>query len=192
MPTYIKRPLDVVAPSYRGNDYDIKRLEEVAQERCGLCWDLYPASMMIPNDGTRRCPDCFADPDAARTAEIRAWDAAYVAARKMRSQVSEAKLQETAIPFIREMQNASGVKVWQGATLGLVRSGSAVSLVIIGGGLASSDAFSYSTGISDSIAPSLSGTTQWTLTLVASGATTPGLNHMTFNNHTYRNIFSVG
>ena len=64
MPTYVKRPLDVVAPSYRGNDYDIQRLEEVAQERCGLCWDLYPASMMIPNDGTRRCPDCFADPDA--------------------------------------------------------------------------------------------------------------------------------
>ena len=147
--------------------------------------------MMIPNDGTRRCPDCFDDPDTARRAEIQAYDAMYVATHQMRPQVSEAKLQETAIPFIREMQDASGVRVWQGAPLSLTRGGSAITLEVIGGDFLSTDDFTYSSGLTDDSVPVLTGSTQWTLSLVADSGMTPGSWHLTFNNHTYRNIFSV-
>jgi hypothetical protein len=86
----------------------------------------------------------------------------------------------------------SGNPINQSNPLVLVRSGSAVTLVIKGGDFASTDTFSYSTGITDDTAPALSGTTQWTLVLEASGAATPGLNNLTFNDHTYRGIIRIG
>ena len=166
-------------------------LREVEQERCGLCTDRWPASRMIDEDGYRRCPDCIETTGPSRTEAILHADAANIAAKQTRPQVTRMPFRES-VPHIRVMENASGSRVNQGAPLGLVRSGSAVELILKGGGFASTDTFTYSTGISDSVAPSLSGSTQWTLTLVASGGATPGNNNLTFNGHSYRGILRVG
>jgi hypothetical protein len=164
-----------------------------AQERCGLCWDIWPVGEMTDEDGRRRCPDClFKDDTETAKMEIQARDSRRIAERQTRPQISRAPLDDSTPAHIRVMENASGTRVTQAAPLTIVRSGSAVQLVIKGGGFASTDTFSYSTGISDDTAPALSGSTQWTLTLAASGAATPGENNITFNNHTYRGILRIG
>ena len=177
--------------NFRVADYEARRLAEVAQARCGQCWDRWPASMMTEEDGRQRCPDCVDITTAEWKAAVEAHDAARVAEKQTMPQISAAPLRES-VPHIRIMENVSGTRVNQSAPLVLVRSGAAKTLVIKGGGFASTDTFTYSTGISDSVAPSLSSTTQWTLTLAASGAATPGLNHVTFNGHIYRNLLSIG
>lgn len=176
---------------FRANEYDQVRLSEVAEERCGLCFDRWPKSMMLDNDGTRRCPDCYEERDIEAKNAIIAHDNHQRATRQTRPQVSEAPLKETAIPFIRTMETAAGTRVLASSPLNLSRGGAAVQLILKGGNFKSTDTFSYSSGISNSIAASLSGTSQWTLTLVASGGMTAGQWHLTYNNHTYRNIFSV-
>jgi hypothetical protein len=176
---------------YSAAHYEHVRQKEVEQERCGLCWDIWPVSMMADEDGFRRCPDCIETTGPSRTEAIAKADAENIAAKQTRPQITRVPFRET-VPHIRIMEDASGTRVTQNAPLGLVRSGSAATLIIKGGDFASTDTFTYSTGISDSVAPSLSGSTQWTLTLVASGSATPGNNNLTYNNHTYRGILRVG
>jgi hypothetical protein len=174
----------------RSDDFERQRLAELAQERCGLCWDLWPASQMMDHDGKRRCPDCAEDLSEEHKASIAEHDAARIAARQTRPQVSQVALDETVPPHIRVMENVSGDRVTQASPLVLVRSGASKSLILKGDGFASTDTFTFSTGVSATT--SLTGSTQWTLTVSASSGATPGDNHMTYNNHTYRNILRVG
>jgi hypothetical protein len=167
-------------------------LREVANERCGLCWDVWPVSQMLDNDGLRRCPDCYDKMGVYRRAEVQQHDSDRIAQRQTRPQISMAPLDDSNPPHIRSMENASGTRIYQANPLVLVRSGAAVQLIIKGGDFSSTDSFTYPTGISDSVAPSLSGSTQWTLTLTASGAATPGDNTLTFNGHQYRGYLRVG
>lgn len=175
---------------YHANDYDELRLREVAQERCGLCWNLWPKSMMADDDGRRRCPDCVGSTLVIRDAEIRAEDAARVSQRQTPPQISVAPFRNV-VPWIRIMEDSGGVRILATSPLSLTRSGASKQLVITGGGFASTDTFTYSTGITDSVAAALTGTTVWTLTLVAGSTATPGPNNVTFNNHTYRGIVNV-
>jgi hypothetical protein len=178
--------------SFRANDYDRQRLEEVAQDRCGICWDLWPASMLALEDGYTRCPDCLAIRTEAVKRDIQAHDAMMQSLKQTRPQMNYGAPFREVVPHIRRMQDVSASRILpQSAPLVLVRGGSAVSLVIKGGGFASGNTFTYTSGISDNSAPSLSGSTQWTLSLVASGGMAAGFAHMTFEGHTYRNIFMV-
>lgn len=170
--------------------FDRQRLQEVAEERCGTCWDRWPASMMVTEDGLRRCPDCLAVRTEEVKAQIAEHDAARIAERQTRPQVSQAPLRDQNPPHIRVMETASGTRINQGNPLGLVRGGASVQLILKGGDFASSDAFTYSNGISAT--KSLTGSTQWTLAIGASSEATPGSNNITFNNHTYRGILRVG
>jgi hypothetical protein len=182
-----ERPQD-----YRSDRYERQRLSELKQERCGVCTDDWPASMMLTEDGLRRCPDC-SDNGRSREekAQIQSADNARRAGRQTRQQVPP--IREESVAFIRSMEDASGNAVLrQSAPLVLVRNGAAVTLVITGGGFLSTDSFTYSTGITDETAPALTGSTVWTLSLVADGTATPGDNHLTFNNRTYRNLLRVG
>lgn len=189
----IIRKRAIYGESFHSDDYEQQRLREVANERCGLCWDVWPASVMVTEDGRRRCPDClYKDDTEEAKARIQADDTARIAARQTRPQISLAPLDDSTPPHIRIMETAAGVRVTQNAPLVLVRGGSAVELIIKGGGFAATDEFSYSSGVSDDIDPSLSGSTQWTLTLAAAGGTTAGDKHLTYNNHTYRGILRVG
>lgn len=177
--------------NYESTDLDLTR--SVEQERCPQCWNRRPAAAMVTeSDGIRRCPDCLVVRTEVDKARIQEHDAARIASRQTRPQVSQAQLNDDTPAHIRIFETAAGVRVTPSAPLTLVRSGSAVELVITGGDFASTDEFSYSTGISDNTAPALSGTTEWTLTLEASGAATPGPNNLTFNNHTYRGLLVVG
>lgn len=176
---------------FSARDYNEQRLREVEQERCGLCWDLWPKSMMRDNDGVRRCPDCYEERDIYRINEIQQYDNDRRATRQMRPQMSLAPLQNYTPPYIGSMTTAAGVRVLGSAPLRLSRGGAAVTLLVNGGDFVSTDAFSYSTGISDSSAPALTGSTLWTLSLAAASNMTPGEWHLTYNDHTYRNILSV-
>jgi hypothetical protein len=168
-------------------------IESVAQERCPQCWDRRPVSVMVEeSDGIRRCPDCLVGRTEVDKARIQGEDAARIAARQTRPQVSRVPLRDTTPPHITVFETDSGSRVLpQSAPLVLARGGAAKTLVITGGGFASDDSFSYTSGITDNSAPSLSGSTEWTLSLVASGGTSTGFKHLTFENHTYYNIFLV-
>lgn len=178
--------------SYRANDYDALRLNEVEQDRCGQCMDLWPASMLTEEDGYTRCPDCVEIRTEQVKRDIEANDARMIALKQTRPQINSGGAFRQTITLTRRIEDGSGTRVQpQSAPLVLVRGGAAVSLVIKGGGFSSADTFTYTSGITDDSAPSLSGTTQWTLSLVASGGMAAGFAHLTFNNHTYRNIFMV-
>ena len=179
---------------YDHSAYEELRLREVKQERCPICWDRWASSLMRTEaDGIRRCPDCRLSPRTEpEKAAIEKADARRIRSRQTKPQISQVPLQDTVVPWIRVMETATGTRILPATPLHLTRSGPAVQLIVKGGGFASTDTFTYSTGISDSVSPSLSGTTQWTLTLIAGGSTVPGSNHLTFNNHQYRNIFMVG
>lgn len=181
-----------IRPTYYTEDrWERQRLAEVEQERCGICMMLRPSSVMQTEDGNRRCPDCLAVRSEEVKARIAEADAQRIAQRQTRPQISQVPLRSAAVPHILKMENAGGTRITQSNPLVIVRSGSAVTLTITGGGFASTDTFTYSTGITDDSAPSLTGTTVWTLSLVASGAATPGNNHLTFNDHTYRGILRI-
>ena len=187
---YIRRDIDF-AESFRSNDYDDLRHEEVKQERCGLCTELWPSSMMRDNDGLRRCPDCYDTRGIFRKNEIRQYDNDRIRRKQTRPQISRMTLDDGNIAFIRSMTNVSGTRVLPSSPLLLSRGGAAVALTLTGGNFASSNTFTYSSGVSDNSAPSLTGTTVWTLSLVASGGMAAGEWHLTFNSHTYRNILRV-
>lgn len=178
-------------PHFETTDLDL--IESVEQERCPQCWLRRPKSVMVEeSDGIRRCPDCLVVRTEADKARIQGHDAAQIAARQTRPQVSNAPLSDDTPAHIRIMENGSGVRVLpQSAPLVLSAGGAAVTLTITGGNFASDDSFSYSTGISDNSAPSLSGSTVWTLSLVAAGGTSTGFKNLTFNDHTYRNLLIV-
>lgn len=188
---FVKRRQQTPA-HFHSDAYGDQRLREVANERCGQCWDRWPKSVLKDEDGKRRCPDCLDTTSAEWKARVDAHDAAMLATKQTKPQDSNAPLNDSEPPHIRIMTNAAGTRINQSNPLGLVRSGSAVTLTLTGGGFVSTDAFTYSAEIEDDVAPALSGTTIWTLTLIATGAASPGLNHLYFNNHIYRNIFMVG
>ena len=181
----------MVPVDFHTTDQDL--IDSVEQERCPQCTERRPVGVMIEeSDGIRRCPDCLVVRTPVDVARILAHDAAVIGALQTRPQISRMPLNESTPPHIRVFENASEVRVLpQSAPLVLARGGAAVSLVVKGGDFASDDSFSYTSGISDNSAPSLSGSTQWTLSLVASGGTSTGFKHLTFNDHTYRNIFLV-
>lgn len=168
---------------------------EVEQERCGLCFDRRPKSAMRdqPGGGRRCVPECWvpyseADVDAG----VSALHQRLQTLSDAPPQQSIAPLREGQISYINSKTTAAGVEVVPGVSpLRLSRGGAAVQLIIDGGNFASTDTFSYSTGISDSVAPLLSGSSRWTLTLVASGGMVAGEWNMTYNDHTYFKIFSV-
>lgn len=187
---FVKRRIQIPA-NFHSDTYEGQRLCEVEQERCGQCWDLWPKSTMADEDGKRRCPDCIDTTSAEWKARVEAHDSDRIATRQTRPQSSDAPFIES-VPHIRVMENASGARINQSNPLVLVRSGAAKTITVKGGNFASTDTFTYSTGISDDVAPSLSGSTQWTLTLEASGSASAGLNHLYFNGHIYRNHIMVG
>lgn len=180
----------MVPVDFHTTDQDL--LDSVEQERCPQCTERRPVGVMIEeSDGIRRCPDCLVVRTPVDVARILAHDAAVIGALQTRPQISRMPLNESTPPHIRIFEDDNGARVLpQSAPLVIARSGTAV-LVLIGGDFASTDEFTYTSGISDSVAPSLSGSTQWTLTLAASGGTSTGFKHLTFNDHTYRNIFLV-
>lgn len=180
--------------------YEERRLREVMQERCaGPCALRWPSSMMVTEDGPgkpmgRYCPDC-ADhwtTEQQATEDRRVSDLVAAHSPLPQPSLGGRSLHEAAVPWVRKMETAAGVAVTQNAPLGLVRSGSAKQLIVTGGGFDASDDFEYSTGITDSVAPVLTGTTIWTLTLVAGVTASPGNNHMAYNGHQYRGILRVG
>jgi hypothetical protein len=178
-------------PHFESTHLDL--IESVDQERCPQCWNRRPKAVIVmESDGVRRCPDCLVVRTEVDKARIAGHDAAQIAARQTRPQVSNAPLFDTTPAHIRIMEDASGNRVLQqSAPLVLSAGGAAVTLTITGGNFASTDTFTYSTGISDNSAPSLSGTTVWTLSLVAAGGTSTGFKNLTFNDHTYRNLLIV-
>jgi hypothetical protein len=182
--------IHAAARNYRANDYEQQRLREVKQERCGVCWDRWPSSMMTTEDGLRRCPDCLAIKTEQVKAAILQHDAAIVAANPTRPQISMAPFREP-VPAVRTIHDVNGNVVLPGSPLTIKRTVDTKVLRIIGRDFSSADTFSYSSGISNSVAPALSGSTQWTLTLVASGGMTPGDWHLTMNGRTYRGILRI-
>lgn len=192
MPTII-RQRRMRAREYDHSAYEELRLREVKQERCPTCTERWASSMMKTEpDGIRRCPDCRLSPRTEpEKAAIDQHDAERIGQKQTKPQISQMPLRDSSPPWIRVMEDAGGVRLLQSAPLVLVRSGPTKQLLLRGGGFSASDTFTFSTGISAS-SSTLTGTTLWTLTLSASGAASPGLNHMTYNGHTYRNIFNVG
>lgn len=164
------------------------RLKEVAQERCGLCWELWPVSVMVDDQGRRRCPNCVGATLETVIADDNLRVADHVRDRQTKPQITRAAFRET-IPWVRVMEDVGGNAVWAGAPLTLTRGGASKTLALRGGGFASTDTFSYSTGITATTA--LTGTATWTLTLTAGVGATPGTGNLIYNNHTYRGIFSV-
>lgn len=177
-------------PDFRANDYDQKRLTEVAQERCGLCWDLWPKSMMKDYDGRHRCPDCWDTVSETAKAEIVEYDADQIAQKQTRPQVSLATMNPANPPHITSMTDANGTAVTQLAPLAVTRTligpTKPVTLILTGGDFAATDTFTSGTGIT--ILSALSGTTVWTLTITASVTGAAGYKDLTYNSHTYRGI----
>jgi len=63
----------------------------------------------------------------------------------------------------------------------LIHGGAPVTVTVTGGDFSEDDVFAYSSGVTDSVAPVLDSSTQWTLTLVASGGATIGRHPLSFN-----------
>jgi hypothetical protein len=80
--------------------------------------------------------------------------------------------------YITSIGTVSGV---HSLPIALVAGGGAVTVYVSGGGFAAADTFAYgSTGITDGVAPALTGTTIWTLSVIAAGGTTPGLYRLVY------------
>lgn len=170
--------------------FEGQRIAEIAQERCGICTMLYPASVMIDEDGRRRCPDCRDTTTIDRQASIQASDAAYVAARPTRPQISQTPLAPPRRAFVRAIQTATGSPITQSAPLTLMR-GVATVVKLAGNHFSTTDAITYTSGISDS-APVSRTLTTTTLTIVADAGMTP-TDHaeLTFNGKVFRGRFRV-
>lgn len=155
-----------------------------------MCAELRPSSVMIEEDGNRRCPDCLAIRTDTRKAEIAIFDAARIASRPTRPQITRMNFSET-VAGVRTIEDTSGTVVKQAAPVSLTRGGAAVPLILRGAGFRSTDTFTYSSGITDNTAPVLTGSTVWTLSLLAAGGMAAGEWNIALNGHTYRGILRV-
>lgn len=163
-------------------------------KRCGTCTLEVPEADIIVEDGQERCPMCL----DLLTAEWKAQEEAYVAAVKsnaieclaMPPQISIRALNETEVGSVTAFTDSAGNDVWQSRPLSLRRGGAAVTALMKGRDFTATDTLSYSTGISDNSAPVVT-STLITLSLVASGVMAAGQYSLTFNGHTFRNVFAV-
>lgn len=176
------------ARNYTASPIDI--IEEVEQKRCGVCTQRAPASVFETEEGIEKCPRCIDITTAAWKAEQVEIDAAAIAAKPLRPQISQMPLEPTRGAVVNLLTDSGGTIVDQRRPLRLVRN---VARVLLVNGLrfSSGDTISYSSGITDSSAISRTDTVT-TLTVVAALAMAPGDHyHLTFNGVTYRDVFSV-
>ena len=179
-------PREVITP-------DKDRILSDDEATCGHCMRRFPKADLVIEDGVEICrqgssPTTTEDYKAALQEEIAAKHESYIP-RPIESQARHGWPEEAVIT---SMEDADGNAVAVNAPLNMVRT-VAKQLIVNGRDFSASDTFAYSSGISDSVAPVRTGTTLWTLTLVASGGMTPGDKYdLTFNTDTtLRNVFSV-
>ena len=174
------------------NRLDGRRIEEMRQERCGVCDGLYPSSFMQWEDGRRRCSNCVDIRGTVALAELTAEANAWIA----EGQVSEAQEYPTHAAtadspsgVVTSMLDANGATISQSSKL-LITRGVNKTLALHGQNFSTSDTISYSSGITDGAAVSRTATLT-TLTLLADGGMTAGDYNLTFNGTTYRGILRV-
>jgi len=176
------------------NDYDLRRIREMRQERCqGGCNGLFPSSVMQWEDGRRKCPGCFEIRGTTELERIRAVAQAWIAEDVVKGQpwAPVRPAADSPSGTITKMQRADNSDVLFTSPLTLSKGGAAVTLLLTGARFSASDTFSYSTGITDNVAPALTGTTLWTLSLKAANTMAGGEYNLTFNGTTWRGIFRV-
>lgn len=177
---------------FHSSDYDQQRLREVTQETCGVCADRWPASMMLTEDGKRRCPDCSDNGKSQEErAEILNYDAARIQERQTRPQIDMGRgINRTFSGTIISIKDSNGVSITQSNPLYLTAGGASKTLTCAGSGFASSDTVSGSTGVT--VTKSVDSASQVTLTCSADGGTAAGdYYHLTYNGTTIRGLFRV-
>lgn len=171
---------------------DRLRIAQIEQERCDVCANLWPATMMRWEDGRRVCPNDF---DIIRDggelkAEIEEADAAHLETRNgYEPRPQKFPVKAEVLASVTRMERAGGSEVSQVSPLQLNRT-VATALVLRGFNLSASDTISASTGIT--VAPVVDSATQVTVTLTAGAGMTPG-DHYNFihNRTTYRALLRV-
>lgn len=184
-------------PHYIGGSdlYVDDRVASMQQATCAACGnDRWPLAMLREKDGRWYCPNDFDSMNNREAVERIAEDMAEGADRPVRwltIQPAMNMLDETPTGAVTSLYDSTARSVSQQQPLSLARGGAAKTLYLGGVAFTSSDTISYTTGITDSVAPVIT-STLITLTLVASiGATPSDFYSLTFNGTTFRNIFSV-
>lgn len=175
--------------NYHSDWYEDVLLREMEQECCGICLDYWPSSMMLDEDGRRRCPDCSANGlTETEKAEIRAHDTARITERQTRPQPPSYREPASAGTITR--MTSSGTRVTQTDPLYLTQGGASKTIVCTGIGFASTDTVSASSGIT--VSKSVDSSTQVTLTVSADSGTAAGdWYHITYNGTVHRAILRV-
>lgn len=179
-------PREVITP-------DKDRILSEDETTCGHCMRRFPKSDLVIEDGVAICrqgasPTTTEEYLAALKEEIASKYEEYIP-RSIETQARHGWPEEAVIT---SMEDADGNAVAVNAPLRMIQT-VAKQLIVNGRDFSASDTFAYPSGIADSVAPVRTGTTLWTLTLVASGGVTPGDKYdLTFNTDTtLRNVFSV-
>lgn len=171
------------------------RLSGGGMKRCGTCgfrWsDNDPAGGVTEeDDGIERCQQCLEVRTAVYIADQESAIAAQIGSRPETPQISQATLEEPLLSALNSIEDSNGRVLSCGSPLLLFRNIPA-SVLLRGVRLAATDAISYTSGITDSVAPVITAT-MITLTVVASLSAIPGDHyHITFNDVTYRDVFQV-
>lgn len=163
------------------------RVEEIEQERCDYCKNLWPASLMHDEDGKRICFNHRNPIPPTRKAEIEQADAQYIASRQTRPQ--RWPITPESFVAVTKMLRASGTRVTQGSPLQVVRGAASIALILRGVNLSTADTYSASSGIS--LSRVVDSTVQVTLGVTAAGGMTPGDHDLIYNGTTFMNVFSV-
>jgi hypothetical protein len=166
---------------------------------CGNPWPLSHRREQISDQGTGGAAlyvgvICCYEPDGGTLdRDLRRAQAASIAA-----QLSAKELQppfgqdDVYYPGISSIVPQAWITSFAPSPLILTRGGAAQSLVLTGVGFTGADVFKYgSSGITDAVPPSLVGSTQWTLSVQASGGMAVGNYAMTYNLDIFQAVFNV-
>lgn len=195
---YLKRRL-IEPQYYDARSTDERRLSSHRVKRCGTCTYEVPEADITVEDGAELCPMCV----DTYTAEWKVNEESYVAEIKAESalrlvdppQLSIRALTEGEPGVVTRITDSAGNYLSSTSPLRLVRT-VATTVLMVGQRLTTSNTFTYSTGITDSVAPVYTAALI-TLTLVASGAVTTGpygitmADGMTQTAHVFPNILAV-
>lgn len=173
------------------NNHDTHRIESMYQARCANCDALWAWDQLTEKDGKWYCPNDY-ETNARELAERLAEDQKDGADKPVRyltiQQPINAMTQSPA-GVITSITDVNGAAVSAAAPLYLHTGGSAVTVKLGGQNFSSSDTISYTSGISDNSAPTVTATLI-TLSIKATGSA-GDFYSLIFNGTTFRNIFRV-
>lgn len=150
---------------------------------CDICLMQWPMAQMRIQHGLHIGSICCFEPDGdAIDRDLRRAAASIMAAQRSAEQLQPPKGPDGA-PYsgLTDLIDTDAtILTTPSLPVVLAKGGAPVAVVLVGINFTATDAFTYPAGITDSVPPSLSGTTQWTLSVQASGGMTAGLYPLIF------------